>query len=262
MRDRAATDEPSVAEPARASARTPGRAAEILTLQRTIGNAATGRWLARQDAVTDPLESAWANVCAIKVPATPGPPQRLDAADPKIDTVAGPCLTHWAGGYHWFVRYRLLHPAPASGHIIQELWQVGSGGSREHFWEYWSVASGAVSPPDPTPTPAEASPAGVPYDDRYVHGVLPGGMHDRTGWYRHVGVARFYPGPLPRQFVGARRFTYDMPDGWVAGAGTRHDCYAQWSREPGQPRRLGLVAFAGSDEFRAGDPVTAPPFTP
>lgn len=256
-RDHGAAAERTAREPAATGPTAPlGRvagAADVLALQRRIGNAATGRWLARQ-AVADPLEAGWTNICATEVPAPAGPPRAIAADEPLIHTVAGPCLTHWAGGYHWYVRYQLPHPAPTHGHIIQELWQQGSGGSSEHFWEYWEVEANQREPGGRTNTPPEVTPSGLPYDDRYVHGVLPDRPHARQGWYRHVGVARFYPGPLPPQFTGSNRQTRVMPDGWT-GTGTRHDCYAEWDRRPGRPRRLGLVAFAGTREYRAGDPV-------
>jgi hypothetical protein len=252
--------EPARSAPEPAAAGPPTRlgriesAADVLALQRRIGNAATRRWLARQATEAD---TAWTDICATAVPAPAGaPPQAIAADEPLIHTVAGPCLTHWAGGYHWFVRYQLPHPAPTRGHIIQELHQQGSGGSSEHFWEYWEVAAGAREPADRTNTPSWITPPGLPYDDRYVHGIVPGSAQALQGWYRHVGVVRFYPGALPPQFTGDNRQTRVMPDGWT-GAGARHDCYAEWDRRPGQPRRLGLLAFAGTQAYRAGDAVRA-----
>jgi hypothetical protein len=241
-------------------------AADVLALQRRIGNAATGRWLARQATGTG---AGWTNICATEVAAPAGPPQAIPADAPLIHSVAGPCLTHWAAGYHWYVTYQLPHPATTSGHIIQELWQQGSDGGNEHFWEYWPVAMGRREPGEgevdedkkrPV-TPTEVTPSGVPYDDRYTHFVVPGRSHASQGWYRHIGIVRFYPGPLPPQFTGTNRQTYVMPDGWT-GTGARHDCYAEWDSRPGRARRLGLVAFAGTREFRAGDPVTGFGFRP
>ena len=200
----------------------------------------------------------WQNICATRVPAPAGAvPQAIAADAPIIHTVAGPCLTHWAGGYHWFVRYQLPFAAPTRGNIIQELYQQGSGGANEHFWEYWPIEANQREPlpAERVDTPAWVTPTGVPYDDRYVHGVVPNAPQAAAGWHRHIGVARFYPGPLPPQFTGTNRQTRDMPTGWT-GTGTRHDCYAEWDRRPGRPRRLGLVAFGGTDAYRAGDPVT------
>jgi hypothetical protein len=255
--DRAAREPAATGLPARL-----GRiesAADVLALQRRIGNAATRRWLARQstEADTDPLEASWTNICATPVAAPAGaPPQAIAADQPLIHTAAGPCLTHWAGGYHWFVRYQLPHPAPTRGHIIQELYQEGSGGSSEHFWEYWAVAAGEREPAatDRADTPPWVTPTGVPYDDRYVHGIVPDRAHALQGWYRHRGVVRFYPGALPPQFTGANRQTHVMPDGWT-GTGARHDCYSEWDRRPGRPRRLGLLAVAGTQVYQAGDTV-------
>ena len=188
-----------------------------------------------------------------------GPPQRLDAEDPIITNVAGPCLQGWAGGYFWYVNYQLPSPAQTGGFIIQELYQQGSGGSQEHFWECWRVRSGETKPSNRSPTPDDVEPPGELYDDRYRHLYVPGSAPSPQGWYRHAGQARFYPGPLPRQF-GTESPTVDSyiswnrPDGWT-GAGTRHDCYAEWGRRSGA-RFRGLVAFAGWREYRAGDTVT------
>jgi hypothetical protein len=258
-RDHAAEPSGSAREPATAVTSTPvGRiesAADVLALQRRIGNAATRRWLARQEAAADPLEANWTNICATQVPRPAGaPPQAVPGDHPLIHTVAGPCLTHWAGGYFWYVTYQLRHETPVSGHIIQELWQQGSGGSSEHFWEYWEVPANSREPTGRTATPPEEEPRRLPYDDRYRHGVLPNRPHDRQGWYRHIGIAKFYPGPLPPEFTPPHRQTWVMPTGWT-GTGTRHDCYAEWDRRPGHPRRLGLIAVAGTDEYRAGDAV-------
>jgi hypothetical protein len=258
-------------QPAREAAApaTAGRAtlsASVLTLQRQIGNAAVTRLLQR-DATADAEElqakqpaPASQRICATFVPSTAtGLPQRLDPLDPLIGTVAGPCLEDWAGGYFWYVNYALPAPATQSGFIIQELYQQGSGGSSEHFWECWRVRSGDQSPTNRTNTPSDVSPAGAPYDDRYRHLNVPGASQAASGWYRHVGQARFYPGPLPSQFgadsPGVDSYiTRQRPDGWT-GAGTRHDCYAEWGSRPGGARYRGLVAFSGWREYRAGDTV-------
>jgi hypothetical protein len=231
--------------------------ASVLALQRQIGNAAVTRLLQRDVETT--AEPASERICGTFVPAqASGPPQRLDPLDPIINTVAGPCLEDWAGGYFWYVNYTLPAPAQTGGFIIQELYQQGSGGSHEHFWECWRVRSGDTEPPNRTNTPSDVSPAGVPYDDRYRHLWVPGAPQPAQGWYRHVGQARFYPGPLPPQF-GTETANVDSyiartrPDGWT-GAGTRHDCYAEWGRRSGA-RYRGLVAFAGWREYRAGDTV-------
>lgn len=257
--DRARRAAPARSADASDAARPPalaGPGAELLALQRRIGNAATGRWLARQAAEAGTRGAAWTDVCATPVAAGAGSaPVAIAADEPLIHSVIGPCLTHPAGGYHWWVRYQLPHPAPARGHIIQELYQEGSGGSHEHFWEYWQVAAGEREPADRTATPSWVTPSGLPYDDRYTHGVVGDSGHAPNGWYRHRGVVRFYPGPLPSQFSGGRNQTWERPDGW-AGGGMRHDCYAEWDRRPGRRPKLGLVAFAGTQEYRAGDAVT------
>lgn len=254
------------AEPERS---TPGRAvgergsltASVLGLQRQIGNAAVTRLLQRDPVELQGQSAPTAQrICGtlVQSPST-GPPTRLDPLDPIISTVAGPCLEDFAGGYFWYVTYLLPAPAQQGGFIIQELYQQGSGGSNEHFWECWRVRSGEQEPPSRTNTPSTVSPPGVPYDDRYIHGNVPGAEQAAAGWYRHVGQARFYPGPLPSQF-GTESASVDSyitrtrPDGWT-GAGARHDCYAEWGRRGGA-RYRGLVAFGGSREYRAGDSVT------
>jgi hypothetical protein len=231
----------------------------VLGLQRQIGNAAVTRLLQREVDTAEPVEGrmgpASDRLCATFVPSqSTGPPQRLDPEDPIIGTVAGPCLVDWAGGYYWYVTYQLPAPAQVGGFIIQELHQQGDGGTHEHFWECWRVRAGATEPPNRTNTPSDVTPAGAPYDDRYRHLWVPGAHQPAQGWYRHLGVARFYPGPLPPQF-GAElpSSARTRPDGWT-GAGTRHDCYAEWGRRGGQ-RYRGLVAYAGWREYRAGEPV-------
>jgi hypothetical protein len=46
-----------------------------------------------------------------------------------MESVAGPCLTHWAGGYEWYVRYHLPNGAPVDGNLIQELTMQSSDGA-------------------------------------------------------------------------------------------------------------------------------------
>ena len=266
--------EPERAAAGPASTERAGLTASVLMLQRQIGNAAVTRLLQRDvasEAEELQKQSAPASqrICATRVPSS-GPPQQIDAQDPIVGTVAGPCLEDWAGDYFWYVTYQLPFAASADGFIIQELYQQGSGGAAEHFWECWRVRANHRSPTTRGTTPDDVSPARAPYDDRYRHGNVPGAQQAAQGWFRHVGQARFYPGPLPPQFgtdnpTADFYFTRQRPDGWT-GAGTRHDCYAEWGRRSGGARYRGLVAFAGRDEFRAGDTVNdsrpRPSFTP
>ncbi len=263
--------EPERSAPGPARAARGSLTASVLGLQRQIGNAAVTRMLQRQEAVElGPSPPTADRICGTVAPSTStGPPTRLDPLDPVISTVAGPCLEDWAGGYFWYVTYMLPQPAPSGGFLIQELYQQGSGGSSEHFWECWRIRGGEQQPPNRTNTPAGVSPSGA-YDDRYIHGNVPGATHAAQGWYRHVGQARFYPGPLPPEF-GPESPTVDSylarsrPTGWT-GAGARHDCYAEWGRRSTGARYRGLVAFAGTTEYRAGDTVSdsrpRPSFTP
>jgi hypothetical protein len=222
-------------QPAREAAApaTAGRAtlsASVLTLQRQIGNAAVTRLLQR-DATADAEE------LQAKQPAPAS--QRISRRSsrrprPGFPSASTPWTRSsarsrdrasrtWAGGYFWYVNYALPAPATQSGFIIQELYQQGSGGSSEHFWECWRVRSGDQSPTNRTNTPSDVSPAGAPYDDRYRHLNVPGASQAASGWYRHVGQARFYPGPLPSQFgadsPGVDSYiTRQRPDGWTGPA--------------------------------------------
>jgi hypothetical protein len=231
----------TAAERATALASSPATAVDVVTAwQRSLGNRAVTRLLARQDEAE---------------PTGPSVPQRIDREDPLIRTVLGPSLTAH-GMYRWLVRFQLPHPAESDGWLIQELYQEGSSGAFQHFWECWRVNRDQREPVD------QADEAGTLYDDRYVHG--PGAeTPDARGWHRHVGVIRFYPGPLPASFgrdTGANFYNRDaQPSGWT-GQGTRHDAYAEWDYTGG--RRLnGFVAYAGTSELRAGDRVTFRPRT-
>ena len=252
--------EPERAAADPASAERAPLTASVLALQRQIGNAAVTRLLQRDaEELQGQSPPTSQRICATIVPSTStGPPTRLDPLDPVITTVAGPCLEDWAGGYFWYVTYMLPAPAQTGGFIIQELYQQGSGGSSEHFWECWRVRANEQQPPARTNVPSHASTGTAAYDDRYIHGNVPGATQAAQGWYRHVGQARFYPGPLPPQFGTEdptihSYITRTRPAGWT-GAGTRHDCYAEWGRRSGA-RYRGLVAYGGSFEYRAGDTV-------
>ena len=140
--------EPERRLPAAARAERGSLTASVLGLQRQIGNAAVTRLLQR-DAEELQAQSAPTSqrICATLVPSqSSGPPTRLDPLDPIISSVAGPCLDDWAGGYS-LVRHRHAPPLPrtSGGFLIQELYQQGSGGSSEHFWECWRVRSGRAA---------------------------------------------------------------------------------------------------------------------
>jgi hypothetical protein len=203
--------------------------------QRSLGNKAVARILSRQDELD-------------------GPPTRIDRDDPLIQTVRGPIFGE-RGVYRWLVRFQLPFAATADGWLIQELYQDGHEGALDHFWECWRIRQGNRSPEDPTEE------EGVFYDDRYVFG-RGGATPDETGWHRHVGVIRFYPGPLPPQFgadSGANSYlTRTQPSGWT-DLGTRHDAYSEWDYRAGHTRVNGFVAYAGTRELRAGDTVTFRP---
>jgi hypothetical protein len=208
--------------------------------QRSLGNRAVARLLARQEGSE----------------TGPTVPRRRDREDPLIETVRGPILTDH-GRYRWLVRFRLGLPAESNGWLIQELYQEGQSGAFQHFWECWRVLGGRHYPEDPSRE------EGVEYDDRYVHG-RGGAAPDPAAWHRHVGVVRFYPGPLPPEFGpdrGANFYNNDdnpvPPSGWT-GQGTRHDAYAEWDYTADR-RRNGFVAYADTEELRAGDPVTFRP---
>ena len=226
------------AERAPDAAPAPAAAGEhaLLHLQRTYGNAAVARMVARQEATDAPA----------------GPlPRRIDRHDVLISTVRGPTL-HERGGYEWYMTFSLPFAAESEGFIIQELYQESSAAAEggDHFWECWRVRGGSRSPADRSDD----------YDDRYRNLNVPGSPQPATGWKRHTGVARFYGGPLPSEFGAddpASNFflTRTRPSVWT-GAGTRHDCYSEWNTASG---RNGLVAYAGTEELRAGTSVTFRP---
>lgn len=224
--DRDDSEHTGAGGPARPPAPVPSH--PLLDLQRAHGNAAVSRMLLRQD---------------VEAPAPAGPgPVRIDRADVLIRTVRGPIL-HDHGGFEWYVTFSLPFPAEADGFMIQELWQETAGGASEHFWECWRVRSGERVPTD----------RAQDYDDRYRNLNVPGAPQPDSGWKRHTGVIRFYPGPLPAAF-GADdgthfKVTWTQPASWT-GAGTRHDAYSQW-----RPGVNGFVGYAGTDEVRAGDRV-------
>jgi hypothetical protein len=178
-----------------------------------------------------------------------GPPVRIEREDPLIQTVRGPILGE-RGRYRWLVRYQLPFAAESDGWLIQELYQESSGGANEHFWECWHVRRGERFPEDPVLED------GVLYDDRYVAGRGEE-RPDPTGWHRHTGVIRFYPGPIPPEFPlpsgATSSVTWTQPSGWT-GQGIRHDAYSEW-----RPGFNGFVAYAGSTELRRGDAVTFRP---
>ena len=228
------------------NAKSPAAVDVVVGWQRSLGNAAVTRMLARQEE-------------SLAEPSGPGP-TRIDREDPLIRTVQGPVLGEY-GDYRWYVRFQLPLGAASDGWLIQELYQdssaLGPDGRNlgDHFWECWPVRSGAQYPADPSDV------GGVEYDDRYVHGVVRGSP---SGWHRHVGVIRFYPGRLPPEFgtdSGANFYlATTTPSGWT-GQGTRHDAYAEWDYTGGHRRLNGFVAYAGQQELRRGDTVQFRPRT-
>jgi hypothetical protein len=219
----------------------PAAADVVVSLQRSLGNRAVTRLLARQEDVE---------------PTGPSVPTRIDRDDPLIQTVRGPILGE-RGRYRWLVRYQLPFPADRDGWLIQELYQESSGGANEHFWECWRVRRGERYPDDPVVE------EGILYDDRYVNG-RGAETPDATGWHRHTGVIRFYPGPIPPEFplIGgaSSSVTWTQPTGWT-GQGMRHDAYSEWDYPGGRRRLNGFVAYAGTTELRSGDGVTFRPRT-
>jgi len=211
------------------------RQGRVFALQRSHGNATVNHLLARQEL---------------------GRPVQIDREDVLITPVSGPSLTA-AGGYDWGVTYQLPFAAEADGFMIQELHMESSSatGGGTHFWECWRVRSGSR-------VPVDRGFGG--FDDHYVFGNVPGAAQPSSGWKRHAGVIRFYPGPLPSQFGpdnSGQHFYHSLtqPAGWT-GRGTRHDAYSQWDATR-HPALNGFVGYAGSTEVRAGDTVTFRPRT-
>jgi hypothetical protein len=234
VREHEASPESAVGAAAERSPAATGSAAAdlVVALQQSLGNRAVTRLLARQEA------------------PVPTGPTRIEREDPLIHTVRGPILEDH-GFYRWLVRFQLPFAAESDGWLIQELYQDSYTGHGDHFWEAWRIRSGTREHEDPD------TEEGVLYDDRYVHG-RGGAAPDAAGWHRHVGVIRFYPGPLPSEFERTRAnfgFTRTRPANWT-GQGTRHDAYAEW-----RPGLNGFVAYAGTTELRRGDRVTFRPRT-
>jgi hypothetical protein len=202
-------------------------------LQRSLGNAAVTQLLARQQQRRGARGHSG--------------PTRIDREDPLIRTVHGPILRSH-GDYEWHVRYELPLPADNDGWLIQELYQDSNRGAGDHFWECWRLRGGEQYPEEPIQG------NGFVWDDLYRHGVV---SPSPTGWHRHVGVIRFYPGALAPEFGsdwGADSYiTRTQPSGWT-GQGTRHDAYSEWDYRRGRYRN-GFVAYAGMRELRRGDRV-------
>jgi hypothetical protein len=271
--DREPAAEPAPSAPegvaAASGARTPQEA--VLALQRSYGNAAVGRLLRSPSAqmlrrsarlsrqAVSEEDPSTLDVEPLDVPRripSPGegggpPPKggpvQIDRYDVIITSATGPDLRP-QGEYDWGVTYQLPFPADVDGWMIQELFSESSSGSPgSHFWECWKVSAGNRGPGD------RSDPR---YDDHYYWKYNVGAIRDRAGWLRHVGVIRFYPGPLPSEFgadEGTFHQTQQKPSGWT-GKGTRHDAYSEWDA-----RRNGFVGYAGSTEVRQGDHVTFRP---
>jgi hypothetical protein len=259
MGDRAKVSEPDTEAPAAVPAAGAVRTREeaILALQRSVGNAAVGRLLARQPADVDvdvDVERLDApkripSPDELQKPPAKGVPQQIDANTVLITPTFGPGLQAH-GHYDWGVTYALPVKAAADGWMIQELYMEANGGAPGvHFWECWKVLANKLEPEDR---------GSDPYDDHYEFKNVPGAQQDPSGWKRHTGIIRFYPGPLPPELgpeEPGKSFyhTKNQPTGWT-GKGTRHDAYAEWS-----PKHNGFVGYAGLTEVRAGDKVTFRP---
>jgi hypothetical protein len=173
-------------------------------------------------------------------------PQPLDLQEVAITTVRGPILQDH-GKFEWYVTFSLPLATPVEGWLIQELYieNVYEVGDR-HYWECWRVPAKKSEPTDRLDTGE---------DDKYISIDTPG-TEPAQGWRRHVGVIRFYPGPLPPEFgpdLPGHHF-YESPAQplvWTGG-GTRHDCYSKWDNQRGVN---GLVAYAGTKMLRRGSRV-------
>ena len=257
------------AEPVEA-VRQAGPASALLALQRTAGNRAVVRLLSRQTVPEEtiptgppvrigdpvPLPERTRRTRASPPTATPLPgatppaceyrisgPRVAGQQDPAIGSIVGPGLLP-NGGFLWKAAFALPTAATADGWIIQQrhMNSSASTGSGDCIWETWKVRANNT-------TPEQRSSGG--YDDTYLNANVraePG----RT-WFQILGVAAFYPGPLPPEFgpetAGQTAYkTSARPASWN-GHGRRHDCFSVTQNPPaaGQPAHR-LVADDGAQE--------------
>lgn len=261
--------QPSTPEPEPVTALRGAPVNDLLRLQRTAGNRAVLRLLSRQTTeeevptgppvrIGDPVPLPERSRRARASPQTPTPlpgatppaceyrvsgPRVAGQQDPAISSIVGPGLLP-NGGFLWRVAYALPAAATADGWIIQQRHMNASGstGTGDCIWETWKVLSGQS-------TPEQRSPGG--YDDTYISASVR--LEPGRSWFQILGVAAFYPGPLPPEFgpenPGQTAYKSSArPASWN-GHGRRHDCFSVTVNPPpaGQPLHR-LVADDGIQE--------------
>jgi hypothetical protein len=236
---------PAIARKARLDPRSL-KPADILHVQRTLGNQAVQRLLA---------DSA-APMTRLGLPDTlQRQPRRVSTVQEAIDitTSDGPTIDpRWAGNFSWSVRFRLPVAATNEGFIIQKcrtrLFDRSRRGGPLHdinLWEAWRIAQDMTTP---------MRLVGGHGDDQYE---VQGTSFPEHGESRIDGIVCFYEGPLPPEFGmdnGADYFPQisNQPTGWT-GRGTPHSVTFTWDRRTGRPPSDCLVANAGGNITQVGD---------
>jgi hypothetical protein len=149
--------------------------------------------------------------------------------NPVITTVGTCEVQDLCGTIKWGVSFSLPQPAATCGWIIQMI-TVNSPSEQVQFWEAFYIPAGAQ-----TTMGIYSQGSGPPVDDTYFSKHL----LNTKGTDTTQGIARFYEGTLPSDFVycdlpgggspagGARRFTRTQPP-WWDGQGTPHDITIMW----------------------------------
>ena len=144
-------------------------------------------------------------------------------------------------GFIWGVQFHLPEPAQNDGHIIQHIYQYQKGTDSSgqsinfdvHYWEAWKVSKGSTTP---TESMTVATAIGKPnlqissINDYKFHRKMNDFFYKQfttgnKGMYFIYGVAGFYEGPLPGNFVrnnaktGAKQLlsTTFKPSFWQPG---------------------------------------------
>lgn len=144
--------------------------------------------------------------------------------NPSISSVQ--CPETLCGQISWTVNFTLPQPSTTCGWVIQEL-TANSLFGKDHFWEAFYIPAGATGT-----MPGMYSPGDDTYGNIFTHPLNSMGTETVTG------VAKFYEGQLPADFVycdalnstpaGGRRFTRNQPSGWD-GSGTPHTITINWN---------------------------------
>jgi hypothetical protein len=162
---------------------------------------------------------------------------------PQINPIF--CQPQTCGDTTWQVSFSLPNPAASSGWVIQmvtdDLSASDNTSRHTQFWEAFYIAAGKTT---------TSLYNGV--DDQYNAVKHPS---NTTGTETVIGLAKFYEGTLPSDFVycdasgaepaGGRRFTYNQP-AWWDGTGTPHNLTVMWDCTNGATVRNVQTTPAGA----------------